>query len=149
MEMMNEIGKRAVKGYHYALKVTGKLAREMKLKLQLSQNKAKIEELYEEIGRYVYEKYIMGDKVEIEHELLHHCKLIDIIASEVEDIRMELLKLRELKQCPECHYKIDVECSYCPNCGKEQEESKNNQTEVGSAHIMTTDEEDTNLKVQN
>lgn len=149
MDMMNEIGKKAVKTYHCALKGAGKIAREIKLKTVEAQNKAKIEELYDEIGKYVYEKYLMGDRIEIEHELLHHCKLIDIIANEVEDIRKELLQLNELKQCPECHYEIDVECSYCPNCGKKQGESIKSQNEVSSAHIMTTDEGDTNLKMQN
>ena len=67
--------------------------------------------------------------------------MIDIIASEVEDIRMELLKLKDLKQCPYCHYEIDLEYSFCPNCGKEQKAVPENQTSTGSANIVTTDEE--------
>ena len=145
MEMIDKIGKKAADTYHHAAKATGKLAREIKLKTMLSENKAKVTELYENIGKNVYEKYLLEEQIEIQNELLHDCTMIDIIASEVEDIRMELLKLRDLKQCPYCHYEIDLEYSFCPNCGKEQKAAPENQTATSSATILTTDEQDSNL----
>ena len=72
----------------------------------------------------MYKKIIQAftdDKIEIKDNLLHDCTLIDIISSEIEDIRMELLKLKDLKQCPNCYYEIDLEYTYCPNCGANQE----------------------------
>ena len=142
MEMIDKIGKKAADTYQHAVKTTGKLTRELRLRSMLSENKAKIEDLYENIGRYVYEKYLLGEQIEIQNELLHDCTLIDIIASEVEDIRMELLKLKELKQCPKCHHEINLTDSFCPNCGEPQQKKIENQTETDSAHITTTDGED-------
>ena len=142
MEMIDKMGRRASMACECAIKATGKLTRELRLRSMLSANKTKIEDLYEDIGRYVYEKYLLGEKIEIQNELLHDCTLIDIIASEVEDIRMELLKLKELKQCPKCHHEINLTDSFCPNCGAEQKSSVKNKTEVNSANITTTDGED-------
>ncbi len=92
--------------------------------------------------------------------------MIDILADENEDIRMELLKLKDLKQCPKCHYEIYYDFHYCPNCGYVQDEPNNKdsnshndenkkdvnnevKTEVqndGPATIVTTDGEDNVLK---
>ena len=44
---------------------TGKIARETKLKLKINENKGKITDIYEEIGKKVYEKHIREENIDI------------------------------------------------------------------------------------
>lgn len=143
---MERISKAARNMYQNAVKATGKLAREIKLKTQMSENKRKIQEIYEDIGKTIYEKYLLKEEINPESDLLNPCSRIDGLADEIDTFRMELLKLKDLKQCPECHYEIYYDFHYCPNCGYEQERPKEAKQNEGSATIVTTDEEDKTLK---
>lgn len=146
-KVMNKISKKAMDTYQIAAKATSKVAKEFKLKAQMAENKRKIQELYEDIGKTLYEKYVLKEEINIERDLLNNCSMIDILADEVEDIRMELLRLKNLKQCSNCHYEIYYDFHYCPNCGQVQEEqSEKAKYNDGPATIVTTDEEDRNLK---
>lgn len=144
--IMDKISKTAVDTYHSAVKATGKLAREIKLKTQMSENKRKIQEIYEDIGKTIYEKYLLEEELNPEVDLLNPCSRIDALADEIDTFRMELLKLKDLKQCPECHYEIYYDFHYCPNCGYVQEQQKETKQNDGPATIVTTDEEDKSLK---
>ena len=43
---------------------------------------------------------------------------------------MELLKLKDLKQCPNCNFEMGYEFKFCPNCGiKQQEKAEENDQE--------------------
>lgn len=143
---MERIGETARNMYQTAVKATGKLAREIKLKTQMSENKRKIQEIYEDIGKTIYEKYLLEEELNPEVDLLNPCSRIDTLADEIDTFRMELLKLKDLKQCPKCHYEIYYDFHYCPNCGYVQEQQKEKRQNDGPATIVTTDEEDKSLK---
>ncbi len=55
MEILNQIGKKASEAYKITADKTGKIAKETKLKLKMSDLKSKVNGLYEEIGKRVYE----------------------------------------------------------------------------------------------
>lgn len=148
-KVMSKIGKTAINTYRYAAQGAGKIARELKLKAQMSNDKAQIKEIYENIGKNIYEKYLLREKIDIEAELAQDCTMIDILANEVEDIREELLSLKDLKQCPRCYYEIDVDYHFCPNCGLVQELTPEGKQNDGPATIETTSEADTILKAKN
>lgn len=143
---MEKISETARNMYQTAVKATGKLAREIKLKTQMSENKRKIQEIYEDIGKTIYEKYLLKEEINPDVDLLNPCARIDTLADEIDTFRMELLKLKDLKQCPECHYEIYYDFHYCPNCGYVQELSKEEKKNDGPATIVTTDKEDQVLK---
>lgn len=145
-KVMSKLSKTAVRTYRYAAEATGKIAKEFKLKSQMAENKSQIQEIYEDIGKQVYEKYLLKETLDIQTDFEEDCSMIDILANEVEDIRMELLNLKDLKQCPKCHYEIDLEYHYCPNCGKTQELSNEATQNDGPATLVTTDEQDVTLE---
>lgn len=138
--VMSKIGETAAKTYKYAAKATEKITTQIKLKAQMAENKTEIKEIYENIGKKVYEKYLL--KEEIKTDFIDDCSMIDALANEVEEIRMELLNIRNLKQCSNCHYEIGLDYHYCPNCGKEQELTKEQKQNDGPATIETIDNQD-------
>lgn len=143
-KMINRIGKKAIETYRQAAETTGNFAHQIRLKAVMADNKSEIKELYEEIGKQVYEKYLLKENMDIEKDFIKECSIINILADEIEDIRMELLSLKDLKQCPKCHYEIALGFNYCPICGKSQEVSP--ECRRKNANVILETVEDGTLK---
>lgn len=98
---------------------TSKIQRESRCKKTISENKSKIEELYAEIGKKVYENRKIDEGLMIWVE--ERTKRIDSMLEENEELKKEILKLNNKKLCPNCKAEIDINTTFCPQCGKEQE----------------------------
>ena len=61
MEFFDKLTKKASETYKGAAEKTGKIAKEAKLKLKISDNKSKINDIYEEIGKKVYQKHASNE----------------------------------------------------------------------------------------
>ena len=149
MEFFDKIGKKASQTYKYTQEKTSKLAKEAKLKMTMNENKSKIEEIYNEIGKKVYMNHINKDDIDVDLEAIleEYCIQIDEICDAIEDERTELLTLKEKKQCPNCFAEIQMHCNYCPNCGYEQEhiETEDNieqENELTKQENIDTENED-------
>lgn len=103
---------------------TGKIAKETKLKLKINENKGKIEDIYEEIGKKVYEKHIREQNINIKLDLIEECSKIDTLSNEIEEARIEILKLNQKKLCKKCSAEIEDAAMFCPKCGEKQEKNE-------------------------
>lgn len=128
MDFFEELGKKASKTYQVAAEKTGKLSRVAKLKMQMSQDKDKIEELYEEIGKRIYENHVREEKQDLQEEMDELCSEIDVFSDEIESARMEILSLKDKRQCKSCYTEIELDFHYCPNCGEKQEIEEDTQS---------------------
>lgn len=130
MDFLNKLGKKASNTCKATAELTGKLAKEAKLKMKMAEDKAKIEDIYEEIGKKVYEKHIREENINIKDDLKEECSKIDELSEKIKNERIELLSLRDLKQCKKCSSEIEIEDNFCPKCGEKQEEIKKEAEEV-------------------
>lgn len=153
MEIFDKIGEVASQTYKYTAEKADKIARETKLRMKMNENKSKIETLYNEIGEAVYRRHISASKENFDEEINNACEEIDKISKEIEQQNNELLNLKDRKQCPNCHEKIDKEAKYCSNCGMEQnQEPKETEKEVNNenkAEIINEDKEEDNDAIAN
>ena len=124
MEFFNKIGDIASKTYKNASQKTGEIAKEAKFKMKMNENKSKINDLYEEIGKIVYQKYINKEEVKIEEDLNTYCNQIDELSKEIEKCQEEVLSLKNKRICENCYAEIELSSKYCPHCGFEQAEEK-------------------------
>lgn len=122
MDFFNKLGDIANKTYKSASQKTGELAKEAKTKMKMSENKSKINDLYEEIGKIVYQKHIHGEDVKIEEDLNEYCRQIDELSKEIEKCQEEVLALKNKRICENCYTEIELSSKYCPQCGFEQPE---------------------------
>ncbi len=125
MEFFNKISEKASTAYKVTAAKTGKLAKEAKLKLKMSNLKSQINDIYLDIGAKIYEKHLLKEDINIKNDLEEECTKIDILTNQIEEILNECLELNNKKQCLKCFAKIDKACKFCPECGTKQEDASN------------------------
>lgn len=117
MGFFNNIGKKTTE-------TTTKIARETKLKMKINENKGRVKDIYEEIGKKVYEKHVREENLNIKEELANECSKLDKLSKDIENARMELLRLNNKKLCKKCFAEIEDDVQFCPRCGEKQTEEK-------------------------
>ena len=122
MNFLDKLGQISSQTYKYTQEKTTKIAKIAKLKALMNEDKQKVEDLYNEIGKKLYENHVRAEKIDIVSKIEDICKEIDAYADEIELTRKEILKLKDLKQCKKCSYEMELEYKFCPNCGEEQKE---------------------------
>ena len=138
MEFFNKLGDIANKTYQKTSKKTGEIAKEAKIKMKMNENKSKINDIYEEIGKIVYQKHIHGEDVKIEEDLNTYCNQIDELSKEIEKCQEEVLNLKNKRICENCYAEIELSSKYCPHCGFEQAEEKKEDIKEESKEEKTT-----------
>ncbi|MBO4816011.1 MAG: zinc ribbon domain-containing protein [Clostridia bacterium] len=123
---------------------TSKITKETKLKLKISEYKGKINDLYEEIGKKIYENHIKELKDE-NNGIEELCMQIDDISSQIEEARKEILILNNKKLCKKCFAEIESDAAFCSKCGEKQEEVKSTfekaEEEIKEVEVLPKNEE--------
>ena len=130
MDFLNKLTKKAKETYGVATKKTGEIAQEAKLKMKMNENKAEIRDLYQEIGKKVYEKHTLSEGIDIKVDLEEECTKIDILSAEIETCLNKIRELKDKKQCPNCFNEIDLDSRFCNHCGTKQEVKETRDVEV-------------------
>lgn len=141
MELFDKIGKKASEAYKMTADKTGKMAKETKMKLKMGELKSQINEIYEEIGKRVYENHLREDDENLKKEIEEKCTNIDVLSDEIESLLKQCLELKDKKQCKQCHAEIEKDAKFCHNCGAKQEEPN---TEQENANLEKTVEVEAN-----
>ena len=124
MEFLNKLGKKASEACKATADKTGKLAKEAKLRMKMGELKSEINDIYEEIGKKVYENHVKEEKEDITNLLEEQCTKIDCLSDEIDSILRQCLELKDKRQCPNCYTEIEKDVKFCPKCGAKQEEIK-------------------------
>ena len=135
MGFFDNLGKKASAAYDATAEKTSKLAKEAKLRMKINENKSNIKDLYEEIGKKVYEKHVREENIDINTDLEEECTKIDVLSAEIETCLKSILELKEKKQCEKCHAEIELNASFCPKCGEKQPVEEVKVAEVVDANV--------------
>lgn len=122
MEFFDKLGKKASEAYKVTADKTGKLAKEAKLRMKISDLKSQINTIYKEIGETVYQKHAREGEYDITKEIEEKCTKIDVLSDEIESNLKQCLELKDKRQCPSCFAEIEKDVKFCPKCGAKQEE---------------------------
>ena len=148
MEFFDKLGKKASEAYKVTADKTGKIAKETKLKFRIGELKSQINNIYEEIGKKVYEKHIREEELCIKKDLEEQCTKIDVLSDEIDSILKECLLLKDKKQCQKCYKEIERNAKFCPNCGEKQIEEPIKEVEILEDLENTEVEEDDTIEKQ-
>ena len=137
MGFFNDLGKKATETYKNTTDKTNKIAREMKLKSYINENKNRIEDVYTEIGKKVYERFNEGSLAEIDEYIKPELERIAEYARKIENMNSEIRLLNNIKLCSNCASEIDLNAKFCPKCGTQQitQEIEKN-TDLNNSNIV-------------
>ena len=127
MEFFDKLGKKASEAYKMTADKTGKIAKETKMKFRIGELKSQINDLYEEIGKKVYESHVKKEDISIQNDLEEQCTKIDVLSDEIESLLKQCLELKDKKQCQKCFKEIEKDAKFCPSCGAKQEEAEDDE----------------------
>ena len=121
MDFFNKLGKKATETYQFTKEKTTKISEELKLRNKINENKNKVEELYLEIGKCVYDEYKTGEKCD---QLTEKCEEIMALQEENNRIEDKILGIKDLKKCIKCNTEISKDSEFCNKCGEKQPEEE-------------------------
>jgi len=130
MDFFDKLGKKASEAYKMTTDKTGKIAKETKMKLKMTELKSQINDIYEEIGKKVYEQHVREENISIEKDIEESCTKIDVLSDEIDSLLKQCLDLKNKKQCPKCYCEIEKEVNFCPNCGEKQNNEPPREVEI-------------------
>lgn len=147
MEFFDKLGKKASEAYKMTADKTGKIAKETKMKFRIGELKSQINDLYEEIGKKVYESHVKKEDISIQNDLEEQCTKIDVLSDEIESLLKQCLELKDKKQCQKCFKEIEKDAKFCPSCGAKQEEAEDdelieNQINIEEVETSSNEEKD-------
>ena len=132
MEFFDKLGKKASEAYKITADKTGKIAKETKLRIKITELKSQITDLYKEIGKKVYENHIRENNPEFEKEIEELCTKIDVMSDEIENYLKQCLDLRDKKQCPKCFTELEKNDKFCKKCGEKLETENQEKEEINN-----------------
>lgn len=141
MEFFDKLGKKASEAYKVTADKTGKIAKEAKLRMKMGELKSEINDIYEEIGKIVYQKHIREDEFDISKDVDEYCTKIDCLSDEIDSILKQCLELKDKRQCPNCYSEIEKNVKFCPECGEKQEVQEESAKEVEVIEVLNKDNE--------
>ncbi len=149
MEFFDKLSKKASEAYKITADKTGKIAKETKLKLKISELKSEINTIYTEIGKKAYEKHTIkngGEKCteNVCEQIKEKCLKIDMLSDEIDNLLKQCLELKDKKQCENCYAEIEKDVKFCPHCGAKQEEEIAVEAEVLEATESSNSDDDDN-----
>jgi len=127
MEIIDNMRKKVRDATLSALKASSDLIEISKINMAINSEEQKIKSLMFEMGREVYESYKQGEAVDA--ELAEMCEEIARAEMDIEDMKLKILEIKNLKRCSGCSAEIDEDYAYCPKCGKKVETEKVNRDE--------------------
>lgn len=117
MGIFDKIGKKATEVYQDAKDKTSVISSEIKIKSKLSDEKDKIDQLYEEIGKQVFKEFSAGSE-NFSNEISNMCRNIVAGKEKIEELNKEILLLKDMKVCSNCQETIPSNSEFCPKCGE-------------------------------
>ena len=122
MDFFNKLGKKATEAYQATKEKATDLTEELKIKGKISDAKNRINAIYTEIGKIVYEE-VKDNKDVAKDAVVAKCDEIKAENEKIERLEDQLLAVKDLKRCVTCHAELPIDTDYCPKCGTKQPEN--------------------------
>ena len=117
MSFFDEVAAKSKDAFDTAVKFTGDVVSEQKVRVQIASLKSKISRDYETLGRLYHDVIKNGSENE---------EAINEIIAEIEDKKQEICGLEEkigkndkVKICEKCSWKNPADAVFCNKCGEQ------------------------------
>ncbi|MBQ6529564.1 MAG: hypothetical protein IJP94_08380 [Clostridia bacterium] len=142
-ELFEQLKEQAAKmkdgAIRFTQKVIGKtnnVVDQTKVKLAISDTESKMEEIFTKIGGSVYKSHTDGTKVPDFTEVFAK---LDELKNELDDLKEQLCRLQDTKQCPKCNTYNDQKNEYCAKCGNKFGDVSGEETKTNDDDTFTVE----------
>ena len=111
MAFLENLGKAA----QAAARKSGELVEVTKLNVNINSEEDKIQKLYAQIGKSVYEKYAATG--EADDEIKQTCEAVTVHEQSVKGLRDKISEVKGTKQCIGCGTEMEKTQIFCSKCG--------------------------------
>lgn len=119
MAFLENLGKKVGEAAQAAAKKSGELVEITKLNVNIGSEEDKIQKLYTQIGKTVYEKYNATGMADSEvHE---NCEAIKVHEQNIKALRDKIMEVKSVKQCANCGAEMDKSQLFCAKCGSKND----------------------------
>lgn len=101
-----------------AARKSGDMIEISKLTKLIAAEEENIRKISLEIGNAVYTSYEEGEEVPLCVKAF--CDSIKDSEKKINDTKLKILELKDLKVCPGCGEELEVQIAFCPKCGTKQ-----------------------------
>ncbi len=118
MAFWDDLQKTVSKTAESGLKQTNKWLEIGKLTMSLNAAKLELNELFEQLGEFVYTNKVTDlSHSEQVQELFHQ---ISLQKSKIRKIQVEINQVKQIRACENCGYELSENDKYCPQCRAHQ-----------------------------
>ena len=89
-----------------------------KVNKQIGQQEDLINETHVVMGREIFSDFMSGKK--LSPDLKEKCEVIVAAKETIEDLKKEILVIKNIKICPNCKSEMQLDIAFCPKCGTKQ-----------------------------
>lgn len=110
-----------------------------KFKIQISQNQKEIDDELKKIGEVIFELFKAGNIGELPDSVKESCDLCLSKQEKNKELELEIRKLKNEKDCPQCGNAVKLEIKFCSSCGHQFEMiEENTELESQETPVQTT-----------
>lgn len=118
-ESTKSVAKTLESGANKVAKKSGVLVEISKLNINVASEEEKAKNLYEQLGKAIFEDYTKGHTVD--EAMIGDCNDILEIEKNIKELKVRINILKNIKKCPNCDTEMKLNTVYCPKCGAKQE----------------------------
>lgn len=119
MAFFENLGKKVGEAAQAAAKKSSELVEITKLNASIGTETDKIQKLYNQIGKLVYEKY--AETGEADENVVAECAEIAEHELNIKELRKKVAEVKGLRQCAGCGAEMERNQVFCSKCGAKNE----------------------------
>jgi len=141
------ISKRVTEVAQVAAKKSSEVVEITKLNMSINAEEDKIQKLYEEIGKIIYDCF--KSQEDVPEEIKEFCAEIQESENNIKKYKKRILELKSLKLCPNCGAELEGDENFCPQCGARQKKSNAKDSNTKDSDSKDLNSKDSNEKNSN
>ena len=119
MAFLENLGKKVGEAAQAAARKSGELVEITKLNVNIGSEEDKIQKLYTQIGKSIFQKYSATGAVD--DDVKGTCESIKVHEQNIKALKEKIMEVKSVKSCISCGAEMDRNQVFCSKCGTRNE----------------------------
>lgn len=134
MAFLENLGKKVGEAAQAAAKKSGELVEITKLNVNIGSEEDKIQKLYTQIGKSIFEKYNATGMADA--DVKDNCEAIKLHEQNIKALKDKIMEVKSVKNCVSCGSEMDKTQLFCAKCGSRNDIAPSQETAQQSATMF-------------